>query len=68
MSTSPTRTPPQDPPAIDFDEWKKETDPKLVEMFQKAFQGAVPFHASCRLAVSSPCARRHLPHDAAPIS
>ena len=31
----------QDPPPINFEEWKKEIDPKLVEMFQKAFQGAV---------------------------
>ena len=31
---------PQDPPPINFDEWKKETDPKLVEMFQKAYSGA----------------------------
>jgi len=29
----------QDPPPINFDEWKKETDPKLVDMFQKAFVG-----------------------------
>ena len=31
----------QDPPPLNFEEWKKEIDPKLVEMFQKAFQGAL---------------------------
>ncbi len=45
--------PPQDPPAINFDEWKKETDPKLVEMFQKAYSGASP----PLLSVAWPCAR-----------
>ena len=36
---------PQDPPPINFNEWKEETDPKLVDMFQKAFQGTAVLSA-----------------------